>query len=114
MQKALDRVLAGEEDPACKTCGGILKAATISFGQALEVEPLERAQIAAQECDVLLCIGTSLGVFPVANMVPIARNFDAEVIIVNAEPTGFDELASVIVSGSISDVLPLIVGAEIG
>lgn len=112
MQKALDRVLAGEDDPACKTCGGILKAATISFGQSLEVEPLERAQIAAQECDVLLCIGTKLGVFPVANMVPIARNFDAEVIIINAEPTGFDELASVIVGGSISEVLPLIVRAD--
>jgi len=106
MQKALDRVLAGEEDPACKSCGGILKSATISFGQSLEAEPLERAQIAAQECDVLLCVGTSLGVFPVANMVPIAKNFGAEIVIVNAEPTGFDELASVVVGGSISHVLP--------
>jgi len=107
MQKALDRVLAGEEDPACKTCGGILKSATISFGQSLEVESLERAQVAAQECDLLLCIGTSLGVFPVANMVPIAKNFKARVVIVNAEPTGFDELASVLVGGSISEVLPV-------
>ncbi len=107
MQKAIDRVLAGEDDPACKSCGGILKSATISFGQSLEVDSLERAQIAAQQCDLLLCIGTSLGVFPVANMVPIARNFDAEVVIVNAEPTGFDDLASVIVPGSISEVLPL-------
>jgi len=106
MQKALDRVLAGEEDPACRSCGGILKSATISFGQSLEVESLERAQVAAQECDLLLCIGTSLGVFPVANMVPIAKNFGADVVIVNGEPTGFDELASVIVRGSISDVLP--------
>jgi len=107
MQVALDRVLAGEEDPACKTCGGILKSATISFGQSLEVTSLERAQVAAQECDLLLCIGTSLGVFPVANMVPIARNFDADVVIVNAEPTGFDDLASVVVGGSISHVLPI-------
>ena len=106
MQKALDRVLAGEEDPACKSCGGILKSATISFGQSLEAESLERAQVASQECDLLLCIGTSLGVFPVANMVPIARNFGAEIVIVNAEPTGFDDLASVLVGGSISDVLP--------
>jgi len=113
MQVALDRVRAGEEDPPCKSCGGILKSATISFGQSLEVEPLERAQIAAQECDVLLCIGTTLGVFPVANMVPIARNFDAEVIIINGEPTGFEELASVIVRGSISEVLPPIVRADL-
>lgn len=112
MQKALDRVIAGEDDPACKTCGGILKSATISFGQSLEVESLERAQVAAQQCDVLLCVGTSLGVFPVANMVPIAKNFDADIIIVNAEPTGFDDLASVIVRGSISDVLPVIVRAN--
>jgi len=112
MQKALDRVLAGEEDPPCKTCGGILKSATISFGQSLEVESLDRAQVAAQQCDVLLCVGTSLGVFPVANMVPIARNSHAQVIIVNAEPTGFDELATVIVRGSISDVLPVIVRAN--
>jgi NAD-dependent deacetylase len=107
MQKALDRVLAGEDDPSCKTCGGILKSATISFGQSLEIDALERAQVAAQECDVLLCIGTSLGVFPVANMVPIAKNFDAEIVIVNAEPTGFDDLASILVPGSISDVLPV-------
>ncbi|MCO4833938.1 MAG: NAD-dependent deacetylase, partial [Acidimicrobiaceae bacterium] len=107
MQKALDRVLAGEDDPSCKACGGILKSATISFGQSLEVDALERAQVAAQECDVLLCIGTSLGVFPVANMVPIAQNFDAEIVIVNAEPTGFDDLASILVPGSISHVLPV-------
>jgi len=111
MQKALDRVLAGEDDPSCKMCGGILKSATISFGQALEVESLERAQIAAEECDLLLCVGTSLGVFPVANMVPIAKLGDAEIVIVNAEPTGFDDLASVLVPGSISQVLPQILRA---
>ena len=112
MQKALDRVRAGEEDPACKTCGGILKSATISFGQSLEVDSLERAQIAAEECDLLLCIGTTLGVFPVANMVPIAKNFNARIVIVNAEPTGFDELADVVVGGSISDVLPVMLRAN--
>jgi NAD-dependent deacetylase len=112
MQKALDRVLAGEEDPPCKTCGGILKSATISFGQSLEVDALERSQVAAQECDLLVCIGTSLGVFPVANMVPIAKNFDAEIVIVNAEPTGFDDLATVLVPGSISQVLPVMLRSD--
>jgi len=110
MEVALERVRAGDPDPACKTCGGILKSATISFGQALEVEPLQRAERAAQECDVLLAIGTSLGVFPVANMVPIAVNSGAELVIINAEQTGFDHLASVLVRGSISEVLPGIVG----
>ncbi|MEM7095608.1 MAG: Sir2 family NAD-dependent protein deacetylase [Actinomycetota bacterium] len=111
MEAALTRVRAGEADPPCKTCGGILKSATISFGQALEPEPLMRAERAAHECDVLLAVGTSLGVFPVANMVPIAVNAGAELVIVNAEATGFDHLASVIVRGSISEVLPRIVGA---
>jgi NAD-dependent deacetylase len=112
MQKALDRVLAGEDDPPCKTCGGILKSATISFGQSLEVDALERSQVAAQECDLLVCIGTSLGVFPVANMVPIAKNFDAEIVIVNAEPTSFDDLATVLVPGSISQVLPVMLRSD--
>ena len=110
MEIALDRVRAGDDDPACKTCGGILKSATISFGQSLEAEPLQRAEKAAQECDLLLAVGTTLGVFPVANMVPIAVNFGAELVIINLDETGFDHLASVVVRGSISDVLPAIVG----
>lgn len=108
MERALERVRAGEEDPACKACGGLLKSATISFGQSLEETALERAQRAAEECDVLLCIGTSLGVFPVANMVPIAAGEGASIVIVNGEPTGFDHLATAIVRGSISEVLPQI------
>lgn len=111
MERALERVRAGEEDPACKSCGGILKAATVSFGQSLPVTGLQRAEQAANECDVLLAVGTSLGVFPIANMVPIAAQQGAHIVIVNGEPTGFDDLATVIVGGSISDVLPVIVGA---
>lgn len=111
MEVALERVRAGEADPPCKSCGGILKSATISFGQALEVDSLVRAEKAAQECDLLLAVGTSLGVFPVANMVPIAKNSGAEIVIVNGGETGFDHLASVVVRASISDVLGDIVGA---
>jgi len=109
MQVALDRVRAGEDDPPCKNCGGILKSATISFGQALEVDPLRRSHEAAQACDLLLAIGSTLGVFPVAHMVPIAAEAGADIVIINAEPTGFDNLASVVVRGSISEVLPRIV-----
>ena len=111
MEIALERVRGGDLDPLCKTCGGLLKSATISFGQSLDVQALQRSEIAAQECDLLLAVGTSLGVFPVANMVPIARANDAEIVIVNAEPTGFDHLASVVVGGSISDVLPAMLRA---
>jgi len=72
MERALARVRAGEEDPPCRSCGGILKSATISFGQNLVVEDLKRAERAALGCDLLLAVGSTLAVFPAANVVPIA------------------------------------------
>ncbi len=66
MQRALDRVRAGEEDPPCRTCGGILKSATISFGQSLVEDDLIRADAAARACDLLLAVGSTLGVYPAA------------------------------------------------
>src|SRR6516225_6032180 len=80
MQATLDRVRAGEEDPECLSCGGILKSATISFGQPLVPEVIDRALRAAQEADLLLAIGTSLNVYPVANMVPLAKSSGARII----------------------------------
>src|SRR5688500_3285577 len=74
MQRALDRVRAGEEDPDCRTCGGILKSATISFGQSLVQEDLQRAHHEAAECDLFLAIGTSLTVFPVAYLPKVAHS----------------------------------------
>src|SRR5437588_6325967 len=87
MERALARVRAGEEDPPCRTCGGILKSATISFGQALVQKDLLRAQRAAEGCDLMLTVGTKLSVYPVAGVVPIAKEAGARVVIVNAEPT---------------------------
>src|SRR4249920_673069 len=87
MQKALDRVRAGEADPPCRDCGGILKSATISFGQALVPEVIDAAMRAAQRADLLLSIGTSLQVYPVAGLVPLAREAGAKIVIMNAEPT---------------------------
>lgn len=110
MQRALDRVAAGEADPACRMCGGILKAAVISFGQNLVVDDLERAFAAAASCDLLVAVGTSLGVYPIADVVPTALRAGAALVIVNAEPTPFDAHADVVLAGSISDVLPAIVG----
>jgi NAD-dependent deacetylase len=110
MEQALDRVRAGEEDPSCLRCGGILKSATISFGQALVPEVIDRAMQAAEECDVLLAIGTSLQVYPVANMVPLARRAGARVVIVNGEPTAMDDLAHAVLRGPISELLPAVVG----
>jgi len=106
MQKALDRVRAGEADPPCRDCGGILKSATISFGQALVPEVIDRALRVAQEADVFVAVGTTLQVFPVAGAVPAARGAGAKIIIVNAEETAMDDLAEAVFRDSISTVLP--------
>ena len=111
METALERVRAGEEDPPCLMCGGILKSATISFGQSLVPQDLMRSEAAAQACDLLLAVGTSLQVYPIADCVPIARRNGADVIIVNAEPTMMDDLATVVIQGSTSEVLPQIVNS---
>ena len=108
MQKALDRVRAGEDDPPCRVCGGILKSATISFGQALAPEVIERAMRAAGEAEVFLSVGTSLQVYPIAGVVPLARAAGAKIVILNAEPTPFDAIADAVFHDPISDVLPLI------
>jgi NAD-dependent deacetylase len=109
MQRALDRVRAGEDDPGCRTCGGILKSATVSFGQSLDQRALMRAETAAQECDVMLAVGTTLTVYPIAEVVPIAKASGAEVVIVNGSETAFDDLADAVVRGSISELLPTLV-----
>jgi NAD-dependent deacetylase len=110
MAETLDRVRAGEDDPACLGCGGILKSATISFGQNLVVDDLERATRAASECDLLLAIGSSLGVFPAAGLVPTARAHGAALVIVNAEQTDFDPIADAVVRTPIGEAIPALVG----
>jgi NAD-dependent deacetylase len=109
MQPVLERVRAGETDPPCDACGGILKSATISFGQALEPEVIERALRVAGEADLLLAIGTSLQVYPVANAVPMAREAGARIVIINAQPTPYDDIANAVLREPIGQVLPRIV-----
>jgi NAD-dependent deacetylase len=106
MQRALDRVRAGEDDPPCRSCGGILKSATISFGQSLVQEDLVRSERAAKNCDLLLAVGTSLSVYPIASVVPIAKRSGARVVIVNGEPTEMDEIADAVLRGAIGELLP--------
>jgi NAD-dependent deacetylase len=106
MQKALDRVRAGEADPPCRVCGGILKSATISFGQALVPEVIDAALRAATEADLFLAVGSTLQVYPVAGALPLARGAGANIVIVNAEPTQFDDIAGAVFRESISKVLP--------
>ena len=110
MEDALERVRSGEEDPSCPVCRGIMKSATILFGQSLVTSDLLRAERAATEAEVLLAVGTSLSVYPVAGMVEIAARAGRAVIIVNAQPTAMDDLAAVVVQGSVSALLPQLLG----
>jgi NAD-dependent deacetylase len=109
MAETLDRVRAGETDPRCVECGGILKSATISFGEALVAADLERAQQAAQHCDVFLAVGTSLGVYPAAALPEIALRHGARLVVMNAEPTPFDPHAHAVVRAPLGVALPAIV-----
>ena len=106
MQDVLERVRRGDEDPACETCGGILKSDTISFGQALVPHVIDRAMRASAAADCLLAVGSSLQVYPVAAAVPSAKAAGASVIIVNAQPTAFDDIADVKLTGPIGESLP--------
>jgi NAD-dependent deacetylase len=106
IERVLTRVRAGEDDPPCEQCGGILKSATISFGQGLVAEDLARAEQAALRCDLLLAIGTTLGVYPIAAVVPLAKRAGARIVILNGAPTEMDGLADALLRGSISEILP--------
>ncbi len=113
----LERVRAGVEDPRCeelsaggRACAGILKTTTISFGENLVASDLARAEAAAAGCQVLLAVGTSLAVRPAAGLVPTAVRAGARLVIVNAEPTPFDEIADAVVREPIGAVLPELVG----
>jgi NAD-dependent deacetylase len=111
MQKVLERVKAGEEDPKCRDCGGILKSDTISFGQQLVPEVIDRAMQVSAQADFFLAVGTSLQVYPIAGAVDIARAAGAKLVIVNAQPTPFDDVADAVFNASISETLPAILGS---
>ena len=111
MADSLDRVRAGEEDPPCRVCGGILKSDTISFGQALAPEVIERAMRVSDECDLLVAVGSTLSVFPAANCVPRAKAGGAQVIIVNGAETAMDRYADWLLVGQIGEILPALVAA---
>ena len=110
MRETLERVRCGESDPPCARCGGILKSDTISFGQALVPEVIDRAMNAAAESDLFISIGTSLQVYPIAGAVPAAKRAGGRVVIVNAQPTPFDGIADAVFRGAIGETLPLILG----
>jgi NAD-dependent deacetylase len=109
MHETLDRVRAGEDDPACLDCGGILKSATISFGENLVPDDLRRAQLASARADVFLAIGTSLVVYPAAGLPEIALRNGSRLVVMNAEETPFDPIADAVVRDPLGATLPVLV-----
>jgi len=114
MGEAVARVEAGEEDPACLRCGGILKAATVSFGQGIPPEVWARAEAMTAGCDAFVAVGSSLVVLPAAGLPMAARRLGAVLVIVNREPTPLDDLAHAVVRGEAGTVLPALVEAAVG
>ncbi|MFJ4656518.1 SIR2 family NAD-dependent protein deacylase [Nocardia sp. NPDC088792] len=114
MATTLGRVAAGEPDPACPDCGGILKAATIMFGQQLDSDAIREAVHIAETAEVFLAVGSSLQVEPAASMCAVAVDAGADLVIVNAEPTPYDDYAAEIIREPIGDALPRLVSEILG
>ena len=105
----IERIYNGEVEPKCEICGGLLKPNTVSFGQALNPEHLVIAEKASRECDLFMALGTSLQVFPANSFVDIAYSNKKPIIIVNRDPTPYDNLAKYRLSESLTKILPMII-----
>ncbi|MBB5954192.1 NAD-dependent deacetylase [Saccharothrix tamanrassetensis] len=113
MSDALARVGAGEDDPDCLVCGGVLRSTTVAFGQALDAGVLRAARTAALDCELMLVAGTSLLVEPAAGLVGLAARTGAAVVICNAEPTPYDGVAAAVVRGPVGESLPELVSVPV-
>ena len=109
MAEAVARVEAGEEDPACLACGGIIKAATVSFGQNIPADVWARAESLTAACDAFVAVGSSLVVQPAASLPVKAGRHGATLVIVNREPTPLDGLADAVLQGEAGTLLPALV-----
>ncbi|AKZ59103.1 NAD-dependent protein deacetylase 2 [Streptomyces ambofaciens ATCC 23877] len=106
MEDALARVDAGEDDPPCLECGGILKPATVMFGERLDPVVLGEAAAVSKACQVFIAVGSSLQVQPAAGLAGVAADHGARLVVVNAEPTPYDDLADEVVREPIGTALP--------
>ena len=105
MVDVLKRIDEGEEDPHCKKCGGLIKAATISFGEAMPVEEMRRAEALSRECDLFIVIGSSLVVYPAASMPLIAKDAGARLVIINYTATDMDARADIVIHDKAGKVM---------
>jgi len=103
------RLEAGEKVPTCEACGGIMKPDVIQFGQAMPEKETAEAQKRAAGCDLLMAIGSSLVVYPAAQMPLIAKENGAKLVIINLMPTPHDQYADVVINEKIGDTLPRII-----
>jgi NAD-dependent deacetylase len=109
-QDVFARVEAGEADPPCLDCGGILKTATVMFGETLDPAVLEQAAAIVRAGQVMFAVGTSLQVYPAAGLVALAADSGASLVIVNGEPTPYDDLADEVIREPIGTALPRLLG----
>jgi NAD-dependent deacetylase len=107
-----ERFAASGEAPACEACGGIVKSATISFGQAMPEPAMRRAQELTLACDLFLAIGSSLVVYPAAGFPVMAARNGAKLVIVNGEPTDLDDIADVIINADIGAALQTFIATD--
>lgn len=108
------RLEAGEEDPPCPECGGIIKVAVISFGEMMPARELERAAAMAQTCDAVVAVGSTLSVYPAAYVPLDAKDAGADYVIVNQGPTEQDRFADVRLEGAAGALLPDLVRPLVG
>lgn len=108
---AMERIDAGDDDPRCPQCGGIVKSATVSFGQALFPESVRRAEDLAARADLMIAVGSSLQVYPAAGLPMTTLAHGGQLAIVNDEPTPLDDVATVVARGRAGEVLPKILAA---
>ena len=109
MDEAIGRVESGDLAPECGECGGILKAATVSFGQAMPEREMARAVEAARRCEVFLAVGSSLVVHPAATLPSLAKRAGAKLILVNRTVTPLDNVADLVLRDEIGRALPELV-----
>ncbi|MFG1942209.1 NAD-dependent deacetylase [Nonomuraea sp. NPDC048826] len=114
LDEALARLDAGEDDPACRECGGILKTTTVMFGENLPEEVVAEAVEATERAEVFVAIGTSLQVMPAASLAALAVRRGARLIVVNAEPTPYDDLAAEVIRDPIGEAVPRLVARLAG
>jgi len=112
MDEAIERIQQGERAPRCRRCDGLLKPATISFGQTMPMEVLANCQRAAESCDLFLAVGSSLVVYPAAALPVVAKRAGARLIILNRTATPIDELADLVIRDEIGKALPALAGVE--